>query len=67
MGSYSQPYKDPPYPLTLEANDGIAALEGIKYQVDNKTLHNDTISLRCLTDSSPLLAPLIAMVCLKCR
>lgn len=56
MGSYSQPYKDPPYPLTLEANDGIAALEGIKYQVDNKTLHNDTISLDALFDR--LLAPI---------
>lgn len=44
-GSFSQPYANPPYPLTLQANDGISALQGFKYMVDKNTRYDDTISL----------------------
>ena len=60
-GSFSQPYKNPPYPLTLEANDGIAALQGFKYQLDSKTRYNDTPTLDELLQR--LLSPIGRVSC----
>lgn len=59
-GSFSQPYANPPYPLTLQANDGISALQGFKYMVDKNTRYDDTISLSDLL--TRVLSPIGAVV-----
>ena len=55
-GSYSHPYKDPPYQLTLQANDGLALLRSLPYRRDDDTLFDDVLTLRGLFER--LLAPL---------
>lgn len=55
-GSYSHPYKDPPYQLTLQANDGLALLRSLPYRRDDDTLSDDVLTLRRLFER--LLAPL---------